>query len=246
MIKRFLVIAILFCIAYGDEVSKKYVQYLQNLSVKTKKYRFFKLILPPVQKIDTKLRRLYLQTLQDIQNGTHKERIAQLKRSYQAKDDLELLKRIKPHPISITLAQAAIESAWATSRFFVEANNVFGVWSRSSDPTKTIASDEVRKSGKQVHLRKYPSIEASIEHYYKNIATNKAYRCFREVRYFSDNPYEIVTLLHKYSEKGSLYPIELAKIIKHNNLTRYDSPISLPKLQMDDYFENNETNVSLK
>lgn len=239
--KYIFIVCIAFVTVYGDEISKKYVQYLQNLPVKTKKYRFFKLVLPSVKKVDRELRRLYLQTLHDIQNGRNKQRIKRLEKSYNAKDELDLLKRIKPHPVSITLAQAAIESAWGTSRFFVEANNVFGVWSRSTDPTKTIAADEVRKNGKQIHLRKYPTIEASIEHYYKNIATNKAYKCFRNVRYYSENPFEIVTLLHKYSEKGKLYPIELAKIIKHNNLTRYDNPTPLPKLYAEKYLDGNET-----
>lgn len=213
----------------ADAVSQKYVRYLQNLPAKTKKYRFFKLVLPPVRKVDKELRALYLQTKRDIEAGTHKKRIRQLMRSYKAKDSLDLLKRIKPHPLSITLAQAAIESAWGTSRFFVEANNVFGMWSYSSDPSDSINASKTREGGKTVRLKRYKSIEDSIRAYYKNLATNSAYRCFRQARYYNDNPYELVVLLHHYSEKGELYPIELIKIIKHNNLTRYDPKEPLPR-----------------
>ena len=227
---------------YGDQESKKYINYLQTLPSKTKKFRFYKLVLPPVKEVDSRLRRLYMQTLQDIQNDTHKERVAKLKRSYRAKDEVDLLKRIKPHPISITLAQAAMESAWGTSRFFVEANNIFGVWSKSTDPNTTIVAGVKRKDGRQIHLKKYPSIKASIEGYYKNLATNQAYKCFREVRYYSDDPFEIVAQLHKYSEKKELYPVALIKIIKHNRLTRFDRHDPLPKLQALYDTEDNETN----
>ena len=93
---------------------------------------------------------------------------------YKAVDPLDLLKRIKPHPISITLAQAALESAWGTSRFFVEANNIFGMWSRSKNSANTIKAGEVRKNGKQVHLQKFKSLEDSVRAYYFNLARNKA------------------------------------------------------------------------
>jgi len=222
----FVLFIALYCSA--DETARKYEMYLQNLPVKTKKYRFFKLVLPPVQKVDAELRKLYLQTKKDIEQGKNKKRIQRLIKEYKAKDALDLLKRIKPHPISITLAQAAIESAWGTSRFFVEANNIFGMWSKSKS-SDSIEAQEMRQGGRQIHLKKYKSLEESVRAYYKNIATNRAYRCFREARYYSDDPYELVALLHRYSEKKELYPIELIKIIKHNNLKKYDKKTSLPR-----------------
>ena len=228
--RRFILFLLLFNICLNaDEVSEKYIKYLQNLPTKTKKYRFFKLVLPPVRKVDKELRTLYLQTKKDIETHTHKKRIQKLMEEYKAKDHLDLLKRIKPHPISITLAQAAIESAWGTSRFFVEANNVFGMWSYHSNPKDTIDASQTREGGKKIYLKRYKSIEDSIRAYYKNLATNRAYRCFRQARYFNDNPYELVALLHRYSEKGELYPVELIKIIKHNHLTRYDVKKPLPR-----------------
>ena len=242
MFRFILLVSLMTSFLFADVVAEKYVKYLQNLPTKTKKYRFFKLVLPPVQKVDKELRRLYLQTKKDIETGTHKKRLRYLMKRYKAKDTLDLLKRIKPHPISITLAQAAIESAWGTSRFFVEANNVFGMWSYSADPKKSITASKTRKGGRTIHLTRYKNIEESIRAYYKNIATNKAYRCFRQARYYNDNPYELVALLHHYSEKGELYPIELIKIIKHNNLTRYDVKQPLPRYV--EYVENVDNNTT--
>lgn len=242
MFRFILLMSLITSFVFADAVAQKYVKYLQTLPAKTKKYRFFKLVLPPVQKVDKELRTLYLQTKKDIETNTHKKRIRYLMKHYKAKDILDLLKRIKPHPISITLAQAALESAWGTSRFFVEANNVFGMWSYSKDPKKSISASKTRAGGRTIHLTRYKNIEDSIRAYYKNIATNKAYRCFRQARYYNDNPYELVALLHHYSEKGELYPIELIKIIKHNNLTRYDAKQPLPRYV--EYIEEVDENTT--
>ncbi len=240
--RKLLFLLLAASIGFGDDTSSKYIHYLQTLPSKTKKHRFYKLVVPAVKKVDARLRKLYLQTLQDIKNGTNKKRVQKLKRYYQASDELDLLKRIKPHPMSITIAQAAMESAWGTSRFFVEANNIFGVWSRSEDPKISIAANVTRSSGKTVRLRRYLTLEASVRGYYKTLATNKAYKCFREVRYFSDDPFEIVIMLHKYSEKGKDYPLELIKIIKHNNLTKYDNKTPLPRLEAKELLDENASN----
>ena len=65
----------------------------------------------------------------DLKSGSNAAKIEKLKTIYKVKSDKSLLLALKPHPRSIALAQAAMESAWATSRFFVKANNVFGMWS---------------------------------------------------------------------------------------------------------------------
>jgi len=192
---------------------------LAHLSVKKKKERFYKLVVPAVLAVDKELRLLYQQTQEDIKN---KKNISALMQRYKAKTPQELLCKIKPHPPSITIAQAAMESAWGTSRFFLAANNIFGVWSRSHDPKKTIKAGEARANGKVVHLRKYDNLQDAVRDYYKNIALNSAYREFRQARCQSNDPYYIVAFLNKYSEKRDLYPVELIKIIYYNKLTKYD------------------------
>ena len=241
--RRFVILLFISsALLYGDQVAEHYVKYLQHLPAKTKKYRFFKLLLPPVRKVDKELRTLYLQTLNDIKNNTHKKRLKTLMKKYKATDYIDLLKRIKPHPLSITLAQAAIESAWGTSRFFVEANNVFGMWSRSANPSETIEASKSRQGGRKIHLRRYKNIEASVRDYYKNIAINDAYRCFRQARYYNDNPYELASLLHNYSEKGEIYTVYLIKIIHKNNLTRFDVKTTLPRyIEYESNLDKNTT-----
>ena len=124
------------------------------------------------------------------------------------------------HPISITLAQAAIESGWGTSRFFKEANNIFGVWSYGNT-TKRIAALQ-KRNGKTIWLRKYDSLEDSVADYYVNISKGNAYKKFRELNTKGSDIYELVKELKMYSEKREIYSKELSQIIKYNKFTQYD------------------------
>ena len=124
------------------------------------------------------------------------------------------------HPISITLAQAAMESGWGTSRFFKEANNIFGVWSYSKT-SKRIAAAQ-KRNGKTIWLRKYDSLEDSVANYYVNISKGNAYKKFRELNKNTSDIYELVSELKMYSEKRELYSKELAQIIRYNKFTKYD------------------------
>ena len=57
---------------------------------------------------------------------------------------------------------------------------------------------------------------------HKLLATSKAYKEFRELRYKSDDVYAMVKKLDKYSEIGELYGEELGQVIRYNKLTKYD------------------------
>ena len=92
----------------------------KNMNVVTKKKRFYYLIAPAVQKVHAQLMDEYLRVKNNIINKKEIQEIERLKIAYKAKSDEELLYALKPHPQSIVLAQAAMESAWATSRFFVK------------------------------------------------------------------------------------------------------------------------------
>jgi len=127
------------------------------------------------------------------------------------------------HPISITLAQAAIESGWGTSRFYKEANNIFGVWSYNKNTPRIAATQ--KRDGKTIWLKKYNSLEDSIKDYYKNISKKRVYKKFRELNKKNASVYELVKELKMYSEKRELYSKELAQIIRHNKFTRYDKKL---------------------
>jgi len=193
----------------------------KKMTVAQKKARFYALLVPPVEKVYAELEAEYEAAKKDIKNHTNPKKIEALKKKYKAKSDEELLKRMKPHPKSITLAQAAMESAWATSRFFREANNVFGVWS-SNKNEKRIAAGEKRGGTRTIWLRKFDSIEDAVRAYYMMMSRTRTYKQFRDLNYKTDNVYEIVKGLRNYSERKDAYVKELRSMIKYNKLTKYD------------------------
>ena len=61
--------------------------------------------------------------------------VASLKFKYKVSEELETLEtvnalfsKIDEVPASLVLAQSANESGWGTSRFAIEARNMFGIW----------------------------------------------------------------------------------------------------------------------
>ena len=152
-------------------------------------------------------------------NPTHKKLI-ELQKEYNVNSNEELLVALKPHPISIALAQAAIESGWGTSRFFKEAKNVFGVWSFNKNEPRIAA---MKKRGeKTIYLKKFSSVEDSIKNYYKILSSNKAYRDFKKANYNNENPLSIAKHLINYSEQKEEYIKKVTSVLKYNNFTKYD------------------------
>jgi Bax protein len=194
----------------------------KNMSSKTKKERFYALLVPAIGKVYNELFMEYKRVFNDMKYSRNLFYKDYLKEKYGVKTDKELLMILKPHPPSIVLAQAAIESAWATSRFFREANNVFGMWSANKNESR-IAANVKRGGTKTIWLRKFESIEESVRAYYKLISDTRAYREFRELRIQTDNPYKLVQKLDRYSEIGELYTKKLAQLIRYNKLTKYDN-----------------------
>ncbi|MBC8237513.1 MAG: glucosaminidase domain-containing protein [Helicobacteraceae bacterium] len=193
----------------------------ENMSVGVKKERFYHLVVPAVEKVHGDLMDFYIRVKSDIDNKRRPTKLKRLREQYKVKDNLELLYALKPHPPSIVIAQAAMESAWATSRFFREANNVFGMWSKNPKESR-IAAGIKRKGGRTVWLRKFYSIEDSVREYYKLMARGKHFKKFRKARYETDDVHEIVKKLDNYSEIGSLYGEELSQMIRFNKLEHYD------------------------
>jgi len=193
----------------------------ENMSVSTKKDRFYQLVVPAVQKVYREFLDKYERVKSEVHNPRYEYRIKQLRAKHKVKTNLELLQALKPHPPSIAIAQAAMESAWATSRFFREANNVFGMWSKNPKEAR-IPAGVKRADGRQIYLRKFYSIEDSVREYYKLMGRSKHFREFREVRHNTNDVFEIIKKLDKYSEIGHVYTEELGKMIRFNKLTKYD------------------------
>ncbi|MFT6902413.1 MAG: Bax protein [Colwellia sp.] len=193
---------------------------LPKMTVQEKKARFKNLIIPAVNEVYDELTVQYLDVSESLISGNNNDIIERLKIEYKAESDNELLMALKPHPKSIAIAQAAMESSWATSRFFNEANNIFGVWSFDKDEPRIAA---LKKRGdKTIWLKKYPSVKASVKDYYRTLGRSAAFEKFRQLRLKTDNPFSLVKRLDRYSEKGAEYGEELTSIIKFNDFNSYD------------------------
>jgi Bax protein len=180
-------------------------------------------MVPAVEDAYKKLYQQYESIKQNIQEKKNLDQINALKKEYKVKTDQELLIALKPHPVSITLAQAAIESAWGTSRFFREANNIFGVHGLSS---KGSVPASIKKNGRTVWVRKYKTLEDAILDYYRMLSRVKTYKKFKKLNYEGKSVYEIVTGLKYYSERGDEYVHSIQSVIRHNNLIKYDTKVA--------------------
>ena len=139
----------------------------------------------------------------------------------------ELLKRVDTIPTALALAQAANESAWGTSRFTIEANNIFGQWCYDEGcglvPLR-------RRANASHEVRAFDSVEAAVRAYFMNLNTHDQYENFREMRHQMRiqrgrlDPLVLAYGLEGYSERGQHYVDLVQTIIKQNNLVeKYSS-----------------------
>ncbi|MDQ6956621.1 MAG: glucosaminidase domain-containing protein [Mariprofundaceae bacterium] len=192
----------------------------KKMTVQEKKLRFRCLIQPAVEDVFSELMEQYNDVLKAINAGSDSEKIRQLKVKYKVESNKDLLKAIKPHPKSIAVAQAAMESAWGTSRFFKEANNIFGVWSFNKNEPRIAAGK--KRGNKTIWVKKYPSIKASIADYYFVLARGRAFSEFRSLKMTTADPYLLVEKLNHYSERKAAYGKELASMIRYNKFYKLD------------------------
>lgn len=197
---------------------------LKSLPVKEKKQKFFDMMLPAImvdkQEIDINHRKLV--RILNSKKLSHQDSIFvnDLMVKYKTTNTQLLKSRLTTFPVSIVLAQAAIESAWGTSRFFVEADNPFGLWSFNSNEQRIEASST--RNGTKVFLRKFDNLKEAIDAYFTTLATGP-FKDFRKTKLETQDPYILVKHLIDYSERGEAYVKEVTDVIRVNNLTKYDS-----------------------
>lgn len=204
---------------------------LNTLPVAEKKQKFFDMMLPAVLvakgELAIMLQKVNSLSLKPELSPDEKSFIEALKVKYEA-SNIEILKsRLHTFPVSIVLAQAAIESAWGTSRFFLIANNPFGLW--SFDPKQDRIEAKSNRDGTKVYLRKFNNLEKAIEAYYKTLATGASFTNFRAERLKINDPYILVNYLIDYSERREAYVEEVKSVIRDNNLVKYDTYTISPK-----------------
>ncbi len=203
------------------EIQKELSQKRQQIiPVSVKKQNFKDILVPIITEVYEHLYEQYENVRDNISNNKNREFINSLKRFYNVQSDEELLMALKPHPISIALAQSAIESAWLTSRFTRIANNIFGVWSFRASDARVEANGT--RGEKKIYLKKYKNFKSAIFDYYKNLAKNRAYKEFRKQRILTDDPYVLVDYLSSYSEKREKYTRLLKRMIETNQFDKYD------------------------
>lgn len=203
-----------------------------KLTVAQRKAYFIEHLLPAVKRVKNRLDAEYDKAVaiadKPIEKRTAREK-AWLKKKmafYKVQGTPCLLLRMHTHPVSLVLAQAAMETGWGRSRFFKEANNAFGIWSYHKNEPRIPASET--RGEKTIYVKKFATLDASVEGYFNMISKGYAYSAFRKGRMQSDNPYELLTYLRHYSELRDEYVARLYYVLKANKLTRFDDPAYPP------------------
>ena len=197
---------------------------LRGLKVPQRKKLFFEIMVPTAMIVVEEIE-IEREKIKEMIDGKRKKDEVYLAKKYKKyrvsnKNIVTLYKKMKPVPISILLSQGILESGWGTSRFFEDANNVFGVW--SVDPTEPRIKAGEARINKQVYLRKYPTLKESMADYMRLLARHKAYSEFRRKLQFTNNYKILVPRLDKYSEMGDIYTDRLLDTIRYNKLYEYD------------------------
>ena len=206
---------------------------LTNLETSIKKQAFINLMLPSILIARHKIEETRNSVL-SIVNSTKPLSIEEglflenLKKSYKCTTISELLSRLRTHPTSIVIAQAALESGWGTSRFYTQANNIFGVWSYSENEDRIKASET--RDGTEVYVKKYTSLPESISSYFKTLARGP-YPTFRSQREKTNDVYQLTPHLKVYSELKEEYVRRLESLIRYNKLEQYDNYVLKVKIE---------------
>lgn len=139
-----------------------------------------------------------------------------------------LLLKVDEIPVSLALAQAAVESGWGASRFARHGNALFGqrAWTEKAG----IAPKE-RDSGEKHVVRKYDSLLGSVASYVHNLNSHPSYRDFRQRRAalrMAGRALDGKLLaggLLSYAEIGQAYVDMLRLVITKNRLDDFEGAI---------------------
>jgi len=137
----------------------------------------------------------------------------------------ELLMRVDVVPPSLSLAQAASESGWGTSRFAVQGNSLFGQWTWG----KGLKPAEQRTSALgDYRIAAFDSTAQAAYSYALNLNTERAYRDFRLKRAdlrrqsLRISGTVLAETMLNYSERGQAYVDDLKALIQQNRLDDAD------------------------
>ncbi len=200
-------------------------------STKNRKELFIKITLPIIIKENERLIFLNkkISRLKNQFNSISRSEAILLKntmKAYRVNTVDRLLIKVDAVPVSIALAQAAIESGWGTSRFAYEGNALFGqyIWSKSA---KGIIPND-RNSNATYKIKSFDSLRDSVASYMKNLNTNSHYEEFRLNRFIMKNNNVkpigniLATYLYNYSIEED-YPSKIQDVIRVNKFEDFET-----------------------
>ena len=219
-----------------EELQSELPDFASYTDTRQKKTDFFEFLLPKIRASNDEQteRRRFVASLDPMVLSTDQqaELYALAKRYRVSPTNLsaeqlieELLIKVDVVPASLVLAQSANESAWGTSRFAIEGNNLFGIWCFSKGCGITPRS---RSEGAIHEVEKFTSVQAGVDKYVSTINSHPAYTELRAIRSKmreKNLPLRGVDLargLSNYSERGQAYIDEIQEMIEFNKLEAYN------------------------
>lgn len=191
-------------------------------SVDLRKDVFFNTLLPLVLRVNEDIRHdrdrlLALQGLERLGLAPSAESrawLAELSERYDVADgDIDaLLLRVDEVPVSLALAQAAVESGWGTSHSAQRRNALFG-----------------QTAGSAVRYAAFDRLIDGVASYARNLNTHPAYAGFRARRAALRaarqelDGYDLASTLMRYSTRGTAYIRDVRAMIRGNDLVELDS-----------------------
>lgn len=193
----------------------------QIRDVQLKKDLFVRIMLPIILRVNEEIKQ---EREQIIQLSNDSQELKYYLAKYKAKTKQELLEKVDTIPVDIALAQAAIESAWGTSRFAIEANNIFGEWTFS--PGNGVVPRE-RPEGEIYELTRFKDLISSVRSYAYNLNVSPFYKEFRAIRAGRIKKPIEEGLLY-YSQRREKYIQQIRIIIANNQLSKLREHKSSP------------------
>ena len=203
-----------------------------GLPVQQQKDSFVSIVLPLILAANEEIgqRRSAIMRAADAQDLDSLQRWAKLYRVNTDGRSIEeiranILDRADSIPVSLALAQAAIESGWGTSRFARQGNALFGQWAWQA----SAGIKPAQASNSRAVVRSFPNLFGSVRAYMHNLNTHASYASFRERRKImrgrprADLGFQLASHLDGYAEIGTAYVDKLRTLIRTNDFSRFET-----------------------
>lgn len=189
-----------------------------------RKAAFVKTMLPLIEEANKKIVADRARLVQLLRQPNINERdrawIASQEDRYNADNTKDLLTRMDVVPPSLVLAQAAVESGWATDSLATQSLSFFGqrAWAKRGTARG--------KYGERYQA--FSSPVASIDAYINNLNSHSAYTGFRKARAAAKQAgktpsgVDLAATLTKYSTRGTAYTTQLQNMIRNNDWLKLD------------------------